>query len=200
MKLKHILCMALGFSLLTACYSFKVDDDEGRANRLSEKKAAEGCTLLETDKEYRECILATAKKNSPKTYTTAENSNGEALAIIKGDKPCEQCGERWSAKHSTEILEEEETETIIVQTPKKTEIVQEAVVETEVISTPEPVPAPVVAAVPAPVVVEEVPVPEQQKDKTWWDQYQKDKKPEVAKKVVCPCPDPNDPCPQCVQK
>ena len=35
--------------------------------------------------------------------------------------------------------------------------------------------------------------------KTWWETYQETKQP-AQPKVVCPCPDPNDPCPQCVTK
>lgn len=197
MKLKYIVCMTLGLSLLGGCYSFKVDDAEGRAGRIAERKAENGCTLLETQKEYRDCVIATAQKNSPKTYTTAENSDGEAIAIIKGEKPCtNQCAERWKAKHSTEILEEVESETIIEQTPKQTVVIQEAVAETIV----EPILEPVPASVPVPVVIQEAVAPAPVQDKTWWEQYQKDKASDVADKVICPCPDPNDPCPQCAQK
>lgn len=202
MKLKYILCMTLGISLLAGCYPYNTDDEKGRAERIAERKAEKGCTLLETHKEYRDCVIATAQKNSPKTFTTAENSDGQSLAIIKGDKECVQCGEPWKARKTTEIEEVEEIETIIEQTPKQTIVEEKAVIETAVVETVV-APAPVVVPAPAPKqapVIEEVPVPAPEKDKTWWENYQKDKKPEVAGKTVCPCPDPNDPCPQCVQK
>ena len=38
-----------------------------------------------------------------------------------------------------------------------------------------------------------------EKKETWWDTYQKDK-PEMTEEPQCPCPDPNEPCPQCVDK
>ncbi|MBR4931965.1 MAG: hypothetical protein IKZ02_02940, partial [Alphaproteobacteria bacterium] len=47
--------------------------------------------------------------------------------------------------------------------------------------------------------VEVVPMPQPLPEKTWWETYQETKQP-VQPKVVCPCPDPNDPCPQCVTK
>lgn len=89
---------------------------------------------------------------------------------------------------------------------------------------PAPVPAPVPAPAPAPVyeqqyVVEQpkyvtveqtetvvekplevVPMPQPLPDKTWWETYQEEQQPAPLPTVVCPCPDPNDPCPQCVVK
>lgn len=47
--------------------------------------------------------------------------------------------------------------------------------------------------------IEVVPAPEPLPEKTWWETYQETKEPE-APKIVCPCPDPNDPCPQCNPK
>ena len=47
--------------------------------------------------------------------------------------------------------------------------------------------------------IEVVPMPEPLPEKTWWETYQEEKEPSEPK-IVCPCPDPNDPCPQCVEK
>ncbi len=47
--------------------------------------------------------------------------------------------------------------------------------------------------------LEVVPAPQPLPDKTWWETYQEEKQP-AKPTVVCPCPDPNDPCPQCVTK
>ncbi|MBQ9090612.1 MAG: hypothetical protein IJY58_06150 [Alphaproteobacteria bacterium] len=47
--------------------------------------------------------------------------------------------------------------------------------------------------------LEVVPAPKPLPNETWWETYQKEKAP-AQPKVVCPCPDPNDPCPQCVTK
>jgi len=47
--------------------------------------------------------------------------------------------------------------------------------------------------------LEVVPAPKPLPNETWWETYQKEKAP-TEPKVVCPCPNPNDPCPQCVTK
>ena len=56
-------------------------------------------------------------------------------------------------------------------------------------------------AEPLPVVQElqVVEVPVEPKKDTWWETYKKNKSVKPAE-VQCPCPDPNEPCPQCVDK
>ena len=81
---------------------------------------------------------------------------------------------------------------------------------THVVPCPSCTQAPVVVQQPKAVTVERtetvvekpvevVPMPQPLPEKTWWETYQEEKQP-AQPKVVCPCPDPNDPCPQCVTK
>ena len=81
---------------------------------------------------------------------------------------------------------------------------------THVVPCPSCTQAPVVVQQPKTVTVERtetvvekpvevVPMPQPLPEKTWWETYQEEKQP-AQPKVVCPCPDPNDPCPQCVTK
>lgn len=177
MKLKHIACAVIGFSLLTACYPYELDDADGRAERLAEKRAVEGCKMGDEHKDYRDCVIATAQNNSPKTYVTGEDTQGRAIAIIKSDKPCTNCVTTQTVVETVEVVQETKPAQPMIATPT----VKETVVTT---ITAEP-------------VIKEVPVPE---DKTWWDEYKAQKKPEPVVEVKCPCEDPNDPCPQCVQK
>ena len=164
MKLKHIACAVIGFSLLTACYPYELDDADGRAERLAEKRAVEGCKMGDEHKDYRDCVIATAQNNSPKTYVTGEDTQGRCVT----------------------------TQTVV----ETVEVVQETKPAQPVIATPT-VKETVVTTITAEPVIKEVPVPE---DKTWWDEYKAQKKPEPVVEVKCPCEDPNDPCPQCVQK
>lgn len=183
MKLKSVILMASAAILLTACTPNPNIDDTARNERIAQKQAVEGCTLLESHQAYRDCLIATAQKNSPKTFVAAENSNGQAVIVIKSNTPCDST----CVTPQKTVIETEVVKTVTVTKPKP--VVTETV--TEVVKTP---------TVTEEVQVQEVVAPVPEKEKTWWEQYQANKKPEVAAPVKCPCPDPNDPCPQCIEK
>ena len=79
---------------------------------------------------------------------------------------------------------------------------QTTVVKTQEIVAQVPVeqplpPPPVVQPV---VMPQPVAAPAPQQDPSWWDSYQQTRTTPVVTQPVCPCPDPNDPCPQCFEK
>lgn len=181
MQLKHIFCAIVGFSLLTACYPFKTDDPDGRAQRIAERRSIAGCGEWDDHEGYRDCVIATANAQTPKTYITAEDSDGRAIAVMKSTKPCE--GYCPPANTKT-VIQTEVIRTVEVTPTKTTTTVVPVVAQEETIK------------------VVETPKTEtiQETEKTWWQDYQENKKPEPASTIKCPCPDPNDPCPQCVDK
>jgi hypothetical protein len=93
------------------------------------------------------------------------------------------------ATETENTIAEVEPETIATETENTTaEIEPENIVtETEIITEEIPTKEDIIPVEPAP-------------QKTWWDTYQEEKENEVSLEPVCPCMDPNDPCPQCVDK
>lgn len=187
MKIKNVVCLGIGALMLSGCYYYNPDDRvEERADRLAQKKAFYGCQFVDDNTAYRNCVIETIRRNTPKTFTTAENSNGQALAIIKSTVPCDNACKTGQTQVKTEVtrtvktLPAETTKTVSEQKPAA-----EVVVETVEVPTPA-------------VVIEDIPV--EPKEESWWENYQKNKKADTAEPIKCPCEDPNDPCPQCVDK
>lgn len=181
MKTKNILGIVAVCLSISACYYYNPEDRGAeRAEKLAMKRAQEGCLLLDDHEAYRNCIIATMKRNSPKTYIIAENSNGDPVAIIKSDVPCD------GACRASQTTIQTEVKKVVITEPTK--IIEKTTTE---VKTPD-------------VQIEEVavqkPVQEQPKEKTWWDNYQENKPADTTAPVKCPCEDPNDPCPQCVEK
>lgn len=88
--MKKILFSVLMCSALSACL-FQSDYTPENAENRALKRAVEGCQVGDNHAAYRECMIQTQLKNSPKTYVTAELPNGEALAIIRnGNQPATQ--------------------------------------------------------------------------------------------------------------
>lgn len=174
MKIKNILGIAVICLGVSACYYYNPNDKGAeRAEKLAMKRAQEGCLLLDDHEAYRNCIITTMKQNSPKTYVIAENSNGEPVAIIKSNTPCD------GTCNASQTIVKTEVKKTVIEEPAK-------VIETSTVQTEE------VAAL-APVV-------ETPKEKTWWENYQENKPADKPATVKCPCEDPNDPCPECVEK
>lgn len=178
MKTKNILGIVTVCLALSACYYYNPDDRGAeRAEKLAMKRAFEGCLLIDDHEAYRNCLLATMQQNSPKTFITAEDSNGRPLAIIKSNVPCDEtCA----------------TAQTIVKTEIKTTVTEEPaqVIKTEVVDI----------STKTTETVEPTKVVEEPKEKTWWENYQENKPEDKPVEVKCPCEDPNDPCPQCVEK
>lgn len=190
MKMKNIVWLSVGALMLSGCYYFNpADRAEERADRLAQKKAFYGCQFVDDNTSYRNCVIETIQRSTPKTYTTAENSNGQAIAIIKSTTPCDGPCSAGQAQVKTEItrtvktLPAETTKTVSEPKPA-TQVVVETVETVEI-----PTPA---------VVIEDI--PQTPKEESWWENYQKNKKADTTEPVKCPCEDPNDPCPQCVDK
>ena len=195
MKTKNILGIVTVCLALNACYYYEPGDRGAeRAEKLAMKRAFEGCVLIDEHEAYRNCLLTTMQQNSPKTFITAEDSNGNPLVIIKSNTPCNE-----TCRASQTIIKTEVKRTVTEEPAKviKTEIVDiepkktQAIEPTKIVEEPKAV---------EPKAVEPTKVIEEQKEKTWWENYQENKPEDKPAEVKCPCENPNIPCPQCVEK
>lgn len=199
------LSLILGIcTALTACTYMDPDLDSAQATRDANRDTYRqefGCTLTDDHAAYRNCILNTYHDNKPKTYTITTNKDGKSVAVIKNET--KKYYDEDTNTYKTERVIVIETEERLVQVPA---------------STVNPIPTTDTVAAESSkedVVVEKTaeventtketvndinePV-EPEEQKTWWDTYQEIKEVEMPAEPVCPCPDPNDPCPQCVDK
>lgn len=217
MKRTSIFCLTMVLLTLGGCYHYDPTDRvEERAEKLAMKRAYQGCHFFDDHEAYRNCVIATLERNSPKTFTVAENSNGQPLAIIKSNVAC---GQNCPASQTT--IKTEVTKTITTEPVKKVVIIKPAESTTSVpadtatstvtkqvieeqktvqksTQTKPTVTIKEVTVKDAPIT--ETVVVQEQKEPTWWEKYQETKQPETVVSVKCPCEDPNDPCPQCVEK
>ena len=195
---KHLLVL-LGCSLLGGCVAYETnlqDTQEKRDMALMQKRSETGCTFIRDHDAYRQCILNTYYMQHPQTYETHELTTGQPIAVISNPS----CGQPGCAAKvaplpasGPQIVPYATSESTTVETTctQNYQAQEASVTTTEVIPPPPPVK----------IVTEPVPVVEPDPDPTWWETYQAEKKPEpVPAKPVCPCPDPNDPCPQCFEK
>lgn len=81
--MKKLFCLFLAFQMLSACAFYEDPSDAAREERLSAKQATQGCSMRDDNQGIRDCVLQTADKNSPKTYTTGELSSGQPIAVVK---------------------------------------------------------------------------------------------------------------------
>lgn len=230
MKLTSILCLTTVCLTMGGCYYYDPTDRAmERAEKLAMKRAYQGCLFLDDHEAYRNCVITTLEQNSPKTFVVAENSNGDPVAIIKSSVPCDQncpAGQTIVKTEVTKTITEEPVKKVIIikpmgqvdmpkaQTIKTEEVVVQEVTTIAEKNTEQPqkateteietkeVTLPVKQQTETtPIVIKELPQPtEQPQEQTWWDKYQDNKTPEKTVTVKCPCEDPNDPCPECVEK
>ena len=191
---KHLLVI-LGCSLLGACVAHETDMQAAQERRdaaLAQKRAETGCTFIRDHDAYRQCIMNTYYMQHPQGYATQELTTGQPIAVISnpgcGAPGCNAKVAPLPASGPQIVpfstSESRTTETTCTQNYQAQEA---SVTTTEVLPPPAPVK----------IMTEPAPAPEP----TWWETYQEEKKPEpTPKKPVCPCPDPNDPCPQCFDK
>ena len=148
-------------------------------------------------------VLNTYYMQHPKTYETHELANGQPVAVVSNGPvacrgpECRTMPVPPLPPSKPQIVPYSTTETTTVETKctKKYQTQEASVITTEVLPTPAPV------IVTQTETVAPVPAVEPDPDPTWWETYQAEKKPEpVSAQPVCPCPDPNDPCPQCFDK
>ena len=188
--------------------NFQVAQEERDAMLLS-KRMKEGCQFVRDQDAYRECLLNTYYSQYPKGYQTAELIDGEPIAIISDARagcgasqnqrivsqvaPLPSSGPQIIPYATSEVTTVDSTYTQNYTAPQATIVKTQEVVAQVPVSQSLPPPQPVV--MPQPVVTQ---VPQQ--DTSWWDNYQQTRTTPVVNQPVCPCPDPNDPCPQCFEK
>lgn len=191
--------IVLSTMLLGACtIGHEADMDAAAARRemnIEARHQATGCTFVKDHEAYKNCILNTYRMNSPATYSTSTLSDGRSVAIIHPDQQgmgaTSACGLQplptgadkyeWAAPTTAS-----ETKTVETVCQKKFEP-QQTVIQTveEKIAPPEPEIIFVQQEAPAVELPAEKPLPP---------------KKVVPPAPVCPCADPNDPCPQCYDK
>ena len=196
MKNLGIVLMACGG--LVACTSYEPDQDIAAETRREAQVAYHqevGCPAVDDHEAYRNCVIETYYKGSPKTFVPAKLPDGRSVAIVRNDRTSSY-DEETNTYKTERVVVIETVETIKGQEPK----IINSETKTEVIETPAPEPVTAMPEQPTPneMVVEEVVVNEP--EKTWWETYQKEKTAEAIQEPTCPCPDPNEPCPQCIDK
>lgn len=206
--------IVLGAMALSACtIGHETDMDVAAAKRemnIEARHAASGCTFVHDHEAYKNCLLNTYKLNSPATYSTSTLEDGRAVAIVNpmdqgakttaatgtcGLKPLPSStnsGYEWAAPTTAS-----ETRSVETVCQKKFEP-QQTVIQTvkETITPPEPEVIFVQQEQPQPEVIEtevQLVEPPMVAPEVVWTQP-------VEIEPVCPCADPNDPCPQCYDK
>ncbi len=226
--MKKLLCVGVALTFLSACTSYDPDLDsaaEERAANRAEIRNQIGCQFPNDHDAYRRCVLATYERNKPKTFTTAQDCSGQPVAVVsdgvsKGTVYAEvvsSCAEKKEAEKApaTEPAQPKQVVHDLGTIPCDASLgacmyATQELYQGQMEPCTNCAPQPVVVQEPKVVTVEQtetvvqkplevVPAPQPLPDKTWWETYQEEKQPEKPK-VVCPCPDPNDPCPQCVTK
>lgn len=207
--------ITLSAMALTACtIGHETDMDVAAAKRemnIEARHAVNGCTFIKDHEAYRNCLINTYKLNSPATYSTSTLEDGRPVAVVNptqqndvkatnacGLKPLPSSldsGYEWAAPTTAT-----ETKTVETVCQKKFEP-QQTVIQTveETVTPPEPEIIFVQQEQPQPVIQEQVefvapqPIEPPPPPKIVWSQP-------VETEPVCPCADPNDPCPQCYDK
>ena len=186
----------LGALALTGCtIGYETDIDRATAKReanIDARHQVSGCTFVRDHEAYKNCLMNTYNMNSPATYTTQNMQDGRPVAVInQGAAGTNGCGLKpipatpeyeWAAP--TTVSQTNSVETVC---QKKFEP-QQTVIQTveETIAPPEPEVIFIQQEPVQPVVIQQPP------KKVW--------AAPKAVEPVCPCADPNDPCPQCYDK
>lgn len=220
--MKKLLSLTLGLTLLSACSSYEPDMDEAakqRALNREEIRNTVGCQFVDDHAAYRKCVIATYESNRPKTFTTTTSTDGQSVAVVssgelKPSDPSMFVSSTTTTSNATGSVTASNTVLMGNALPGsaapctyQTQEMYEVQLPAQPCTTCAPVPvaeAPKIVTVSTTETVTEkpievVPAPAPLPEKTWWETYQ-EAKPVPQPSVVCPCPDPNDPCPQCVTK
>ncbi len=190
--------IVLSTLLLGACtVGHETDMDAAAARRemnIEARHEVTGCTFVKDHEAYKNCLLNTYRLNSPATYSTSTLSDGRSVAIIHsnqqmgtsasacGLKPLPNSADKYEWAAPTTASETKTVETVC---QKKFEP-QQTVIQTveERVAPPEPE----IIFVQQEEQIAPLPPPPPMPPKY------------VVKEPVCPCEDPNDPCPQCYDK
>ncbi len=192
MKKALVIFGALALSACTLGY--ETDMDKATAKReanIDARHQISGCTFIREHEAYKNCLLNTYNLNSPATYTTKSMQDGRPVAVINqgksnasacGLKPIpEQAEYEWAAP--TTVSQTNSVETVCQRAYEPQQTVIQTVEEKIAPPTPE-----VIFVQQEPVQ----PVVQQPVQQVWTAP--------VPVEPVCPCADPNDPCPQCYDK
>lgn len=126
--MKKILCSMVALTMLSGCW-YTTDYSEERAENRALKKSIEGCTFYDDHEAYRDCIIKTQLRNSPKTYTTDELDDASPVAVIRGAKVRERKNNVYVIIEKVEVLTptvpvtetvetKVETKPVVVEKPK----------------------------------------------------------------------------------
>ena len=224
--MKKISYLVPVLALLGACSNYNPDIDaaaEQRAISRSEIRDSIGCQFLDTQATYRECLLATYNAKKPRTYSVTTTADGLPVAVVSNGAMATASIVETKTTVQNEMVPVQTLQPQVIQVNTQGQVcegitggpcVYQEQGEVYEMQMP-PVscgdqPCPPMVEEPKKVIVtttetvtekpvEVVPMPEPLPEKTWWETYQEGQ-PESEPKIVCPCPDPNDPCPQCVGK
>ena len=188
--MKKIFVILCACGALAACTSYEPDLDKAAAVRDEHHRAyraENGCPLTDDHAAYRECVINTYYKNTPKTFVPAKMEDGRSVAIIRNESTSSYDEETNTYKTERVVV----IETVETVTDGESAETTTTTTETKVVPSKSD----------KTVKQEPTPAPVPEKEQTWWDQYQKNRPATTpAAKPQCPCPDPNEPCPQCVDK
>lgn len=217
--MKKLVSLGVALTLLSACTQFDPDLEasaEKRAENRAQIRSEIGCQFADDHAAYRRCLLSTYENSKPKTFTASQDASGQPLAVVSNGASKGVVSPRSSASDTSAATPVANAQPVGLTAVSCGEVSSPCFYQTtDLYEMNLPTPAPVVEqqyVVEQPKVVtveqtetvvekpvEVVPMPQPLPDKTWWETYQEEKQPEQPK-IVCPCPDPNDPCPQCVTK
>ena len=189
-----IILSALALSACTIGHDTDMDRAAARRElNIMQRHQATGCTFLHEHEDYKNCLLNTYNVNHPATYSTTTMQDGRSVAIVRPNAQAgaqSPCGlaplpakqeYEWAAP--TTVSQTKSVETVC---QKKFEP-QQTIVQTVEETIPPPEPEVI-------FVQQEQPVLEEQEEPAvQWGAP-------VPAEPVCPCADPNDPCPQCYDK
>jgi len=196
-KLSLVLCAGVA---LAAC-SFDPNLDsaaETRKEHLQERQELVGCGFTDDHASYRKCVLNTYAQGKPKTYEVDRTDDGRAIAVIRDATTTSYDKEKDAYKTERIIVIETEERLVpmdqaISEAETATQTTTEKTADATITTTTTTAEQTTEAVAPAPT---QAPVKE-----SWWDSYQRQKDTvKVSDKPICPCSDPNDPCPQCYDK
>lgn len=196
--MKKILVISIAAGLLSACTAYNPDVDATQARRDArrlETRSEVGCPFAEDHRAYRDCVVNTYYARKPRTFTVSVLDDGDALAIVRNtSRNHVVTTEKIIVVETVETIMQPQTQTIVRQVPVQTIRVVEHVPGQPVVVRQ---PAPVAEQAPLPLQIVEETVVAPAPEKTWWETYQVAPQPSA---VQCPCPNPNEPCAQCIDK
>lgn len=198
-KLSLILTVC---TALAGCSHMDPNLDSAQASRDANRDAYRqefGCPFTDDHASYRDCLLNTYYSSKPKTYSTTTNKDGKSVAVIKDETKNSYDKETNTYKTERVIVIETEERLVPMPIPSPIpEVKTETVTEEVALTTEENGEANTL--IESTSTTQEIVPVEPKPEPTWWDTYQEEKEEVKPEEPVCPCPDPNAPCPQCVDK